>query len=346
MPTTIQHIADQAGVSAATVSLVLNGKTGISDATRSRVLRAASALNYRQKLPKIAKSKSLGTLRFLKIARHGHTVNRDHGSFIADYMDGMAGEAHRLGYKLEIASFEGTPMADIVASIEGTGLDGAIVLGTELSEADIQLVSAAAVPLVVMDTFCEFAECNMVNMGNSEAVFKIVSHFAQCGFKRIGFIASDVQTINFQLRKSAFVEGIKKLGLRLNPKDIVTVDSTYQGAYEEMLARLHGGLELPEGYFCCNDIMAYGCIKAFREFDIRIPEALSIIGFDNLPMSATMDPPLTTIDVSKQQIAYQAVRLLDEIIRSETKRPAMKILVGSSLVTRKSVIFKVHDSDA
>jgi len=94
---------------------------------------------------------------------------------------------------------------------------------------------------------------------------------------------------------------------------------------------------VPECYVSTNDIITYGCIKAFREFDIRIPQDLSIIGFDNLPMSATMDPPLTTIDVSKRKIGYLAITLLDEQIRSPENQPAVKILVGADLVVRDSV---------
>jgi LacI family transcriptional regulator len=97
-----------------------------------------------------------------------------------------------------------------------------------------------------------------------------------------------------------------------------------------MLVHLSRGIKLPECYFCANDIMSYGCIKAFKENGIRIPEDLSIVGFDNLPMSASMDPPLTTIDVSKQKMGHFAVTLLDELIQSPERKNSVKILVGST----------------
>ncbi|MDB6000908.1 MAG: helix-turn-helix family protein [Rhizobacter sp.] len=340
MSSTVKGVAKRANVSAATVSLVLNGKSGISEETRAKVLQAASELNYAKRPGKSAQADRSGTLRFLKIAKHGHTVNRDHNIFISDYIDGMSGEANLLGYKLEIVSFEGEAIEKVVASIAGAAIDGAIVLGTELTEADIQLFQAAATPLVIIDTFCDFSECNFVNMNNKDAVYKIVSHFVENGFKNIGFIGSNVQTINFHLRKAAFLETMKKFGLSFNAKDIVTVDSTYDGAYEDMRAKLNAGLIIPDCYFCTNDIITYGCIKAFREFNVRIPQDLSIVGFDNLPMSATMDPPLTTIDVSKQKIGCLAVRNLDELIKSKKKQPSVKILVGAELVVRKSVMRK------
>lgn len=337
MSSTVKDIAKAAGVSAATVSLVLNGKGGISEDTRTRVLLAASDLNYAPRTAKRSVTAGPGTLRFLKIARHGHTVNRDHNTFISDYIDGMSHQAGVCGYKLEVVNHEGKAIQDIVASLSGAKISGLVVLGTELTEADIQQLLAVDTPIVVIDTFCDGLECNFVNMNNRDAVGKILAHFVELGFRRIGFIGSQVQTINFRLRQEAFVDGMRALRLPVAAQDMVTVDSTFDGAYQDMLGMLRAGRAVPECYFCTNDIITYGCIKAFREFNIRIPEDLSIIGFDNLPMSATMDPPLTTIDVSKRKIGRLAISVLDEQIRSTEPQPAVKILVGADLVIRGSV---------
>jgi LacI family transcriptional regulator len=338
MSSTVKGIARRANVSAATVSLVLNGKSGISEETRSKVLQAAADLNYAKRNGKPVKAGQPRTLRFLKIARHGHTVNRDHNVFLSDYIDGLSSEASLLGHTLEVASFEGEPVENIVRSLQGAEIDGAIVLGTELSEPDFRLLRQIAVPFVIIDTFCDFSECNFVDMNNKDAVFKVVSHLVDNGFRHIGFIGSNVQTINFDLRRTAFIEVMRKFELPFDARDIVTVDSTYEGAYQDMRAKLAGGLQVPDCYFCTNDIITYGCIKALREFDIRIPQDLSIVGFDNLPLSATMDPPLTTVEVSKKKIATLAVRLLDEQIHANTRQPAVKILVGADLVVRASVV--------
>jgi LacI family transcriptional regulator len=304
-------------------------------------MQAAKTLKYSQRGSKTTKDDALGTLRFLKIAKHGHTVNRDHNTFISDYIDGMSREASASGYKLEIVSFEGEPVQSIVTSLAGTQVDGLIVLGTELTEQDIRLLKTLPTPLVVIDSFFDVLDCNFVNMNNKDAVFKIIGYFVERGFKNIGFIASNVQTVNFQLRKEAFVEGMKAFGLAFSTRDIVTVDSTFEGAYQDMLAKLNNGLVVPECYFCTNDIITYGCIKALRECNVRIPQDVSVIGFDNLPMSATMDPALTTIDVSKTKIGYLAIRLLDELINAQEKQPPVKILVGANLVARDSVASKV-----
>ncbi len=324
-------------MSAATVSLVLNGKGEISEATRLKVLEAVSRLNYvpRQTRSRVVETKE--TLCFLKIARHGRTVNRDHSHFISDYIDGMSQEALRRGYTLEVISHEGGSIAAIAKSIiAAKGLRGIIVLGTELEEADIMLLQGIGVPAVFIDTFHEVIEANFINMNNVDAVYKVLERFKNNGFSEIGFIASHVATTNFRLRREAYFSSMKRLGLTVDPSLVLSVESTFAGAYQGALNYLEDGGRVAECYFCTNDIIAYGFAKALRDKGYRIPADVSLIGFDNLPMSATADPPLTTIDVSKRKIGYHAVTLLDELINGPEGQPSVKTLVGADLVVRES----------
>jgi LacI family transcriptional regulator len=332
---TIRDIANAAGVSPATVSLVLNGKGDISGVTRARVLEAVASLNY---VPRAAKSggEPSETMRFLKISKHGHTVNRDHSVFISDYIDGMSAEATRRNYTLEIVSFEGQPISAVAESLAGAPVSGAIALGTELSEADIRLIQSLGVPTVFIDTFYDVVDANFVDMNNEDAVYKVLSRFQANGYSRIGFVASHVDTTNFRLRQDAFFKNMARLGLKVREGDVISIESTHEGAYSDTRNLLNNGFDLAECYFCTNDIIAYGFVKALKEFGIRIPEDVSIIGFDNLPQSATIEPPLTTIEVSKRKIGYLAVTVLDDLITASEPQPPVKILVGAELVIRAS----------
>ncbi len=336
---TIRDIAGAAGVSPATVSLVLNGKGEISGMTRARVLEAVASLNY---VPRSARSgiEAGETLRFLKIAKHGHTVNRDHSVFISDYIDGMSAEATRRNYTLEIVSFEGQPVGAIAESLAGAPISGVIALGTELSESDIKVIQGLGLPTVFIDTFHEVIDANFVNMNNEDAVYKVLARLQKQGFERIGFVASHVDTTNFRLRQDAFFKNMARLGLKVRETDVISLESTYDGAYGDARSLLREGRDLAECYFCTNDVIAYGFIKALKEFDIRIPDDVSIVGFDNLPLSATMDPSLTTIDVSKRKIGYLAVTVLDDLINASEAQPPVKILVGAELIVRASDVRK------
>ena len=332
---TIRDIAAQAGVSPATVSLVLNGKGEITSETRARVLEAVARLDYTPRASRNALDDT-PTLRFLKIAKHGHTVNRDHSVFVSDYIDGMSSEASRRRYKLEVVSFEGQPVSQIAETIAGAPVSGIIALGTELSEQDIRLIQAAGLPTVFIDTYHEVIDANFVDMNNEDAVFKVLARFKQCGFDRIGFIASYVDTTNFKLRRDAFFKNMTRLGLTARDGDVLSIESTYEGAYGDMLELLRSGVDLAPCYFCTNDIIAFGVIKALREFNLRIPQDVAIIGFDNLPQSATMEPSLTTVEVSKRKIGNLAVTVLDDLIKSPERQPPIKVLVGAELIIRAS----------
>ena len=333
---TIRDIAEAAGVSPATVSLVLNGKGGISEETREKVLAAVNRLNYVPRAVKQISEATRDKIRFLKIAKHGHTVNRDHSVFISDYIDGLSAEATRKGYTLEVVSFEGASMNSIAETLVGASISGVVALGTELSDSDIRVIQSAGLPTVFIDTLFDVVDANFVDMNNEDAVFKALSRFRMQGFQRIGFVASHVDTTNFRLRREAFFKNMARLGLAVNEADILSVESTYDGAYLDTRALLSTGLELAECYFCTNDIIAYGFIRALREYGVSIPQDVSIIGFDNLPQSATMEPGLTTIDVSKRKIGNLAVTVLDDLIAAAEPQPPVKILVGAELVLRAS----------
>jgi DNA-binding LacI/PurR family transcriptional regulator len=142
---------------------------------------------------------------------------------------------------------------------------------------------------------------------------------------------------NFRQREIGIKQAVKCFGLTYNEKFVYSVDSTYDGAYNDMGALLKKGAKLPTALFSSNDIIAYGCIKAIKEAGYRVPEDVSIIGFDDLPLSAVMDPPLTTMEVSKKRIGELAMRLMDNKLEMDQGMPPVKITICGRLICRKSV---------
>ncbi len=336
MVTRIKDIAARAEVSIATVSLVLNNKPGVGEKTRQRILQIADELHY--SLPRGGHGfPERGTIRFLKIARHGHTVNRDHTVFIADYIDGIVQAAKEQGYKTEITSFSTTPIEDIVETIHAhTDLTGAIVLGTELTRGDIMRFTGAMLPMVFLDTFVDYVPFDFVDMNNEDSVYKVIEYFLRNGHREIGMVRSSVKTRNFWLRQTAFQDTMAFLGLTVDKHFIFDADSTFDGAYHDMKAKLSSGTILPTALFCTNDIIAFGVLKALREHGVRVPEDVSVAGFDDLPTAALLDPPLTSIAVSKREIGATALRRLHARIVDPDMPPA-KTVIGGTLMERESV---------
>jgi LacI family transcriptional regulator len=338
MAVKIIDIALKAKVSPAAVSLVLNGKQGVGAETRNRVLKIARELNYQNHKIKNLLDETTETIRFLRIIQHGHTVNRDHEIFIADYFEGLSDGAGQLGYNLEIDTFSGVSAESIIQTINAETVKGVIILGTEMTASEILEFKKLDLPIVFIDTYQDFLPFDFVDMNNKDAVYRVIQYFIENGYDDIGIIHGNVNTENFILRNDAFRSVMKRFGLAVEERNIFSVDSTFNGAYEDMLKLLKSGVRLPSALFSDNDIMAYGCIKAMNEMGIRVPEDVGIVGFDDLPLASVMSPRLTTVRVSKKKIGTTAIQLIHDRIRSSTEFPPVKVLIGGQLIIRESVL--------
>ena len=341
---TLRQVAEHAGVSVTTASLVLNRKGEISETTRSNVLRAMADLNYTPRGERNSAdsdaSDAQNAVRFLKIVRHGQTVNRDHNVFISDYIDGMSYEATRRDYSLQVVSQEAIDVASIIEEISKSDLRGFVALGTELSDDDIRLINECKVPHVIIDTYRPFVDGNFIDMDNERLVHLALDHLASNGFRRIGLVSSYSEVNNFKLRHEAYMRAMNALDLEIEEANILSVCSTLEEAYADSLKQLSGIKKLADAYFCANDIIAFGFIRALRELGHTVPDDISVVGFDNLPMASMFDPPLTSLNVPKQRIGAMAIRFLDDLIIANQKQPPVKVLLSGDLVIRKSVKLK------
>jgi DNA-binding LacI/PurR family transcriptional regulator len=337
MAPTIKQIAEIAQVSPATVSLALNNKPGVSPATRERILTIADALR-RESATESFSPLIKGSVRFVKITKHSHIVNRDHDVFIASYIEGMDKEARRHGYNLEITHITVEQIDDFIGHLNSSSSKGLIILGTELNAHDILAFENVMAPVVVVDTTYDFIKLDFVDMNNTEALFEIVRFFMDKNHRDIGLIwGEQVEARNFELRRLAFEQALRYFELPFEERNIISVDSTFPEAYQGVLQHLKKGLKLPTALFSANDLIASACMKAFKDSGIRVPEDVSVIGFDNLPMCEMLDPPLTSMNVSKKQIGQTAMQLLISRINQAIATPTLKVSVGGQLISRKSV---------
>jgi len=328
----LEGIAKKAGVSAATVSLALNNRHGVSKKTREKILGIVRETGYKKRP---SRGVTRGSVLFLKLIRHGHTLNDDHNVFIADYIDGITHQAKEVQLRVEFSSMPASmTMNDIIYSIEQQDVAGLIILGTELSPDDVKSIAAVAKPVVFLDTYYDYLPCDFVDMNNLDSVSLVVSRFVETGHSTIGMVTSPVNVRNFRLREEGFRACLAQRGL--SQEYIYPVDSTFLGAHADFSSLLASGVQLPQGLFCVNDIVCLGVARALKEAGRWVPDSVSLIGFDNLPTSTHSDPPLTTIRVSKTEIGSKAILLLKERIENPEK-PCSKVLVGGDLIERQSV---------
>lgn len=332
MSATIRDIAEKAGVSPSTVSLVLNNKSGVGDETRVLVLKLADEMEYKN-----GRRKSDKTIKLLKIARHGHIVNRDHNVFISDYIDGIEQEARLNGFALEVQSYTGLNHNSIIRDLERSGVAGAIVLATELNMEDIPPFQNLATPLAFIDANHPVAPFDFIDMDNEGAVFSIIRTLREKGHREIGLVKSSVETRNFKAREDSFYTALRYYGLEIRKEWIYATDSTFEQSFLDMEKILSGDPELPSVLFCVCDIIALGCMKALKTHGLSIPKDISLVGFDNLPSCELSDPPLSSVKVSKSRIGRRAFQLLLRRIHDPVTLPYEKVFIGSELILRDSL---------
>ncbi len=337
MKVRIKEIAEKANVSATAVSLALNHKAGVSETTRERILRAAEELGYQPSQKN--NFAELCTVRFLQIPRHGHAINTNHENFIGNYLNGIMDSAQLHNITIEIESFQPfTPIENVVQKItSNTQTAGYIILATELSSSDVQALLDTHANIVFIDTYIYSIAADYVNMNNMQAVYNIIKYFKDSGHINIGIIKSSAGAYNFTLREQAFNRAIVDLGLTLREENNFTVDSTFEGAYQDMRLLLKSKPTLPTALFASNDIIALGCIRALQESGYKIPNDVSIFAFDNIPMSEMSTPSLSTVNVPNRHIGQIALDMLYLKLQHQTEREPVVNLINSKLIHRNSV---------
>jgi len=175
-------------------------------------------------------------------------------------------------------------------------------------------------------------------MNNESSVYNLMSHLANMGHGDVGVVCGKYVSSNFAHRESSFRKSAEMLGMKADKNHSYVVDSTYEGAYKDMLEILNKKPKLPSALFCVNDIIAIGCMRALKETGYEIPNDISVVGFDNLAMSSMAEPPLTTVKVSKKRIAKTAVKVILQRIEEGSDIPYEKIMIGGEVVERESVL--------
>ena len=335
----IVDIAKIAKVSPSAVSLALNNKTGISDEVRQKIINIAVQMGYKTSGSDYYRFTNENiTIRLLKIAKHGHIVNERHNPFITEYLEGIETESKKKNYKVEVSFFDKIPINEIIEKQKTTSVNGLIVLGTELSSHELNFFTELQVPIVFIDTYFPLSVYDCIDIDNVDGVFRAIQYLYTSGHRSIGLVKSSRETRNFIMREQGFIESMEYFSLPVNEDFFSSVDPTFDGSISDFSKFLDKRkAHLPTAFFCMNDMIAYGCMKALQKNNIKVPEDVSIIGFDDLPSSNLLNPPLTTIRVSSHQIGRRAVERLSEKIMNPTDNLPENILVPSKLIIRDSV---------
>ena len=326
---TIKDVAEAAGVSPASVSIVIHGRKGVSDETRRRVQEVLDRTGYNRGQRRRDKRRRLVVVKYLT---HGKAVEENQG-FIAAISDQIESECRKYGYDLGVCNCHQADAAKTLTALMADPPDGVIFVATELLPENYGLLSLIQTPLLVLDNNMEGLPYDSLTMENVSIAGAAVRHLYEIGHRQISYYQFDVPIHNCQERYRGYLQEMERLGLA--PEAPLALGATLHSAYEGMKRRIREGY-VPHGAAVAdNDTVAIGAMKAILEEGYRIPEDISLIGVDDIPYSAVTMPALTTMRISRHTMGVVAVDMLRKRM-DHPLWPSLHTQLTGSLIVRKS----------
>lgn len=327
---TIKDVAKMAGVSTTTVSHVINKTRFVAEDTEKLVLQAIKDLNYSPSA--VARSLKINTTKSI-----GMIVTTSETPYFAEIIHAVEEHCYRQGYSLFLCNTQNNAekIRNHLDMLAQKRVDGILVMCSEYLPDSLNiLTNFETIPMVVMD-WGPNVDTDIIQDNSFNGGYLATQHLIENGHKHIGIIAGELSKTTAKTRYEGFVHAMQEAGLTINPNWVMEGFFEPEDGYECMNKILRQDT-LPTAVFCCNDVMALGAISAISEKGLRVPDDISIIGYDNIHASRFYAPPLTTIHQSKSRLGVQAVNLLFERINHKSEQRET-IEIHSELVVRKSV---------
>lgn len=326
---TSSDVARLAKVSQSTVSRAFSESSRLSQETRKRVLEAARALGYRPN----AIARSLVSNRTNII---GLIVMRNGSPFYNCLVDLLVTTCRRYGYcAMMIRQLEGESGADTVARALEYRVDGVVVTAIEDSESACEVCRQASVPIVLLNRYIAGAEVDSVCCDNYMAGRMIADYLGRKGHKTIACLMGDEKASTTRDRLRGMLARTDDLGMEITK--IEYGDYTYDSGREMCRALVGAGGKLPDTIFCSGDIVAFGVMDALRyEFHLRVPEDVSVLGFDDITEASWKAYDLTTVRQPYAELVNTTCQML--VRRMDTPgESVMRALHACELVERGTV---------
>lgn len=333
----VKELAEILHLSPSTVSLVLNGRPGISDETRKKVKDAVVELGCEDMFN--IKEKKQGTLLFVVYRKNVIGDDKAHyfSQVFSEIIEGVEHQAKNRDFHLMITYTDEQRLEEELIRISEVNADGILLLATEMKEGQINNFLKLGIPTVMIDNYMLNHPCDCVTINNEMGVYDAISYLKELGHKKIGYLHIVQNAKNFEERYYAFLSAMKRVNLTFEEKLILQFNTSAGNNLRDKLLKELGELkEMPTAFFADNDIMAIFALQALKKLGYKVPEDVSLIGFDNMPMSEMMETPLTTIYSPKKKLGVAAVNLLIDKME-ESSAGSFKMEISTSLIVRKSV---------
>ncbi|MCX7653078.1 MAG: LacI family transcriptional regulator [Fervidobacterium sp.] len=326
---TIKDVAKRAGVSISTVSYVLNNTGKISEETKEKVLKAAQELNY---IPNNF-AKRLKRQQYDLVALVVHEIK---GPFYDALVRGIQDVLHSFGYNLLIYCTLENRKEDVDKFLR-TDIVGGLIIMTPAVKNENILKWANQFKIVTLDRALKDQRVKSVRVNNEKGAYEVVKYLHELGHSKIGFMKGSKDSLDARERFRGFTRAMGELKLEVNDNWIFEGNFTEESGYEIIRSYLKRNKKrkLPTALFCSNDEMAIGALKAFKEFNISVPDDISIVGFDDIELASYVHPTLTTVRRPMYQLGSIAAHILLSLL-TDKNEGLSNVVLDVELVIRES----------
>jgi len=326
---TIKDVALQAQVSVTTVSHVVNGTRFVSEAARQRVQQAIEELRY---VPS-ALARSLKSNRTHTV---GMMIPNSSNPYFAEIIRGIEDTCYEAGFNVILCNSDDDPLkqSTYVRLLSEKQVDGLIVMSSGADGELLDTLRDANMPQVVVDREIDDLEADLVEVNHEAGGVIATQHLLSLGHRRIACIAGPQTLSSARQRVLGYHRALREAGLSVDDRLLRSADFTSAGGHAAMASLLDAGAQ-PTAVFVSNDLMAIGAICAAASHGLRIPQDLSVIGFDDIALSAYSNPPLTTVAQPKHRTGELAAQLLMQRI-ADRGRALQREILQPSLTVRQS----------
>jgi len=333
MPATIRDIAKRLGISVSTVSYALNGgPRPVPEEVRQRVLEVARELDYRPN--RLARSMVTGKTETIAVVPPVVTRNMLRSPYIHAMLSSIADAVGEHGYDILLHT-SAAPMddVDLVQSLLSGKVDGILLIAPLSTSRVPHELRQRNVPCVVISARVEGLPC--VCADNATGIFAAMDWLYAQGHRRFGFVGGPSAFYDARQRLFAFRQYLTERRLPLHHEWLAEGDFTAQGAMASARTMLATS-ERPTAVLAANDETAAGILQAAQELGLRVPEELSVVGFDDTPFAQVLSPPLSTVRQPLEQMATEAVSMLVRWIERREQPAEEERKLPTELVLRES----------
>ncbi|MBI2914731.1 MAG: LacI family DNA-binding transcriptional regulator [Firmicutes bacterium] len=331
MRVTIEDVARLAGVSKSTVSIVINGQRGVSEATRQAVRQAIEKLGYRPD----------GVARSLK-KRHSDVIGLVlpdiTNPFFPEVAKGVGDCARAAGYTVLLCNTENSPAEEVraVDALIERRVDGVILVSSGKHSDHLIDLKKTAIPAVLVDREAGGIGLSTVSVDNIAGAYDAVTHLIGLGHRRIGFLSGPLDVLPNKQRHDGYRLALGNAGIKYDAGLVKTSDELSPDEAWVLTGQLlDQETHRPTAVFAFSDLWAIKVISAARERGFHVPGDLAVVGFDDTMIAPVVDPPLSSVSQPKYEMGRCAVELLLEAISDKEVIPRAVVL-KPELVVRAS----------